>query len=370
MNSGFTATRVAARPPAPASRAGTRCSSAVPGSTVLRSTTVCGSARLRTAWPMLWPVRTTASKSRRPLARLGVPTQIRDRSDSATAWSLEVVARRRPAPTTSWRSSGRPGSMIGEAAWLIMETFSALTSTPTTVCPAFARQAAVTHPTYPRPNTLTRIPQHLPTLVFEFVDDLRPRVPLLDESPARRAERAALRGIAQERGHRLGEGGGIVGAQEMPARRQWKALGAHRGRDDGLGHRERLEDLEPASAADPERHYVHRRLGHVRPDVVDETGHPHARRRSDVAESVRWVSADHGQGGRRDLAADARQHRLDEVGDAVLVRVPVHRAGEDEPSRDLRDAVGREVVDVDARRHRANPGGRRDGGQQAPIGVR
>ncbi len=53
MNSGLTATRVAARPPAPASSAGTRYCSAVPGSTVLRSTTVCGSACLRTAWPML-----------------------------------------------------------------------------------------------------------------------------------------------------------------------------------------------------------------------------------------------------------------------------------------------------------------------------
>jgi hypothetical protein len=85
MNSGLTATRVAARPPAPASSAGMRYCSAVPGSTVLRSTTVCGSACLRTAWPMLCPVRTTASTSMRPFAPLGVPTQISETSDSPTA---------------------------------------------------------------------------------------------------------------------------------------------------------------------------------------------------------------------------------------------------------------------------------------------
>src|SRR5262249_22345697 len=123
---------------------------------------------------MLSPVRATASMSIRPLARLGVPTQISEMSDAAIACSLELVARRRPVPTTSRRSSGNPGSTIGEVAELIIATFSAFTSTPTTAWPAFARQAAVTHPTYPRPNTLTRITKHLPTLPFEFVHDFRP----------------------------------------------------------------------------------------------------------------------------------------------------------------------------------------------------
>src|SRR5262250_1610989 len=138
---------------------------------------------------MLWPVRTTASTSMRPLARLGVPTQISEMSDSAIACSLEVVARRRPEPTTSRKRSGRPGSTIGDVAALIIATFSALTSTPTTVWPAFARQAAVTHPTYPRPNTLTRMAYRLLTLVYEFVDDPRPRVARLDQAAARDADR-------------------------------------------------------------------------------------------------------------------------------------------------------------------------------------
>src|SRR5262245_60012427 len=220
MNSGFTATRVAARPPAPASSAGTRYCSAVPGSTVRRSTTVCGSARLPTACPMLWPVRTTASTSMPPFGRLGVPTQISETSESPMAWSLDVVARRRPLPTTSRSSSASPGSTIGEVAALIIATFSAFTSTPATVWPAFARQAAVTHPTYPRPNTLTRIAEHLSTLVFEFVDDLRPRVPLLDQAPAGHADRAAPAGVAQERGHGRGERRGIVRLEKMAVRRQ------------------------------------------------------------------------------------------------------------------------------------------------------
>src|SRR6266566_3234570 len=225
---------------------------------------------------MLWPVRTTASTSIRPFARLGVPTQMSERSDSATAWSLDGVARRRPSPTTSRRSSGSPGSTIGEVAALSIATFSALTSTPTTAWPAFARQAAVTHPTYPRPNTLTRMAKHLLALVFEFVDDLRPRVPLLDETAAGAADRATPAWIPQERGHGLGERGGIVGLQKISTRRQREALGADRRRDHRLGHRKRLEDLEPGPAADPERHDVDGCFGHVRPDVVDETGDVYA----------------------------------------------------------------------------------------------
>src|SRR5439155_17062581 len=38
------------------------------------------------------------------------------------------------------------------------DTLSGFTSTPITSWPVFARQAAVTQPTYPSPNTLTRTP--------------------------------------------------------------------------------------------------------------------------------------------------------------------------------------------------------------------
>ena len=109
-----------------------RTPSTVPGSTVLRRTTVWGSARPRSASPMVWPVRTTASTSSAPLARLGVPTQMSDISDAATARSLDVVARRRFAATTSAISSGSPGSITGERAAFTIETFSGFTSIPTT----------------------------------------------------------------------------------------------------------------------------------------------------------------------------------------------------------------------------------------------
>src|SRR5438445_493447 len=267
---------------------------------------------------MLWPVRTTASTSIRPFERLGVPTQMSERSDSATAWSLDVVARSRPAPTTSRRSSGNPGSTIGEVAELIIATFSALTSTPTTAWPALARHAAVTHPTYPRPNTLTRMATRLLALVFEFVDDPRPGVPLLDEAAAGAPDRATPGRIPQERRHGPGERGGIVGLQKIPTRRQRESLGADRRRDHCLGHRKRLEDLEPGPAADPERHNVDGRLGHVRPDVVDETGDVNPGRVRGGPQARRRVAADHGQGGARHLATNPRQHGLDEVDDAVL----------------------------------------------------
>src|SRR5207245_7474631 len=126
-----------------------------------------------------------------------------------------------------------------EVAELIIATFSALTSTPTTAWPALARHAAVTHPTYPRPNTLTRMVTHLLALVFEFIDDLRPGVPLLDETAAGAPDRATPGRIPQERRHGPGERGGIVGLQKSPARRQREARGGERRPDHRPGHRHR-----------------------------------------------------------------------------------------------------------------------------------
>src|SRR5207247_11123215 len=105
-----------------------------------------------------------------------------DTSDSATACSLDVVARRRPIPTTVASSSPSPGSTTGGVAALIIATFSALMSTPTTSWPALARQAAVTDPTYPSPKTLTRMGEHLLAPGFEFGRILSPRVQLLPDA--------------------------------------------------------------------------------------------------------------------------------------------------------------------------------------------
>src|SRR5207245_2511407 len=107
--------------------------------------------------------RSIASTSSCPLARPGVPTQSSATSDRSIAFPGSVVAPSRPAPTTSARSPPRPGSITGGEAALTSATLSGLASTPVTSCPARARQAAVTHPTYPSPNTLTRTASpHLP----------------------------------------------------------------------------------------------------------------------------------------------------------------------------------------------------------------
>src|SRR4029077_19984117 len=98
-----------------------------------------------------------ARRSSCPLLHPGVPTQMSESDELATASGTDVVALSRRAPTTSPRSSASPGSTTGEAAALIISTFSWSTSTPTTSCPALAKQAAVTDPTYPSPKTLTRM---------------------------------------------------------------------------------------------------------------------------------------------------------------------------------------------------------------------
>ena len=78
----------------------------------------------------------------------GVPTQISD-----TSALLERLGRRRrraqaaAACAPLAMSSTIPGSTTGLSPALIAATFVASTSTPTTVCPLWARPAAVTVPT-------------------------------------------------------------------------------------------------------------------------------------------------------------------------------------------------------------------------------
>ncbi len=79
--------------------------------------------------------------------RLGVLTEIRDSSVAAMAAAGSVVADRRPAATFLAISSGSPGSTIGLRPAFSDATLSALTSTPTTVCPSSASAAPVTLPT-------------------------------------------------------------------------------------------------------------------------------------------------------------------------------------------------------------------------------
>jgi len=81
------------------------------------------------------------------LSRLGVPTQIKASSDSATTSSTAVLERSRPAAVTSASSSPNPGSTSGEVPELTIATLSGLMSIPITRCPALARHAAVTQPT-------------------------------------------------------------------------------------------------------------------------------------------------------------------------------------------------------------------------------
>ena len=98
MNSGFTATlQIAGETtgPLPARSAGMSRPAIVPGSTVLRSTTVKRPARPRRPRPICSPTRSIAEKSGWPFRCGGVPTQISARSVLATASSLEQVARRR-----------------------------------------------------------------------------------------------------------------------------------------------------------------------------------------------------------------------------------------------------------------------------------
>jgi hypothetical protein len=79
--------------------------------------------------------------------RLGVPTQINDRSVSAIASLVLVVARSAPRRTESSINSRSPFSTMGLRPSFTLAALSGFTSTPTTVCPSAANDAAETLPT-------------------------------------------------------------------------------------------------------------------------------------------------------------------------------------------------------------------------------
>src|SRR2546428_13389614 len=90
--------------------------------------------------------------------------------------------------------------------------------------------------------------------VVEITGHLRPRVPFLHEAPARSAERSTTIAISQERCHRAGEFGRIVGPQEVLAGNEGKALGPDRRRHYRLAHGEGFEERQPCASAVPYRH--------------------------------------------------------------------------------------------------------------------
>src|SRR6266545_4948434 len=362
MNSGFTATRTqpAASAPAALRSAGINRRSVVPGSTVLRSTTVYGLGPAPSARPISSPTRSMAAKSGCPLERDGVPTQIRARWLSATASAALVVARSRPFFTISAMSSPSPGSTSGDSPRPTAPTLSGFTSTPMTSWPARARQAAVTHPTYPSPKTLTRMVGHrVLANGLELTRYLRPGVALLHQPAARRGELTSPLGIAEQGHHRVGELGRLFGLEIVLARGERKPLGAHLGSDHRFAHGQRLEDLEARTAADPKGHHVNLPLGQMRADILHGTRElDSGRRRSGLEPRARIAPRD-GQGSLRRLAPDQGPDGPAEVEDGILVRVPVHGSGEDEPALHFRCPIGSEIVHVHPRRHRIHSGARR-----------
>src|SRR5580692_10250747 len=100
-------------------------------------------------------------RSSLPFFKLGVPTQTNDTSEFNTAAVESVVACRRPARCASATISLMRASIIGVRPEPIISTLAWLTSTPITLWPMDAKQAAETEPTYPKPKMLTDKPKRI-----------------------------------------------------------------------------------------------------------------------------------------------------------------------------------------------------------------
>ena len=113
--------------------------------------------RLAMTAPSSSVTRSTKPRSTVPSLRAGVPTDTRTTSASAAEAARSDDTRSRPDSTPVAISSSSPGSTIGLTPRSSGSSLCGSTSTPTTLCPSFDRQAAVTAPTYPRPTTTTFI---------------------------------------------------------------------------------------------------------------------------------------------------------------------------------------------------------------------
>ena len=114
---------------------------------------------------------------------------------------------------------------------------------------------------------------HLFTTFLELAGDRRPRVIRLDEVASRLSEGIALLRIAQQPYDGAGKLAGVVGRHEVAPWFEREPFGTHRGRDDRLGHRQRLENLEARAAAGPKRNDVDGGLGNRRPHVINRARH-------------------------------------------------------------------------------------------------
>src|SRR4029079_9052516 len=81
---------------------------------------------------------------------------------------------------------------------------------------------------------------------FEIARDLTPRVALVHESSSLGAKRGTSGRVVEQVENGTSERIVAVGRDEVSIRDEAKAFGANRGRDDGLGHRGRFEDLQAA----------------------------------------------------------------------------------------------------------------------------
>src|ERR1700733_1770633 len=156
MNSGLVVTwkSLPSRLPEADSICGTTTLSMLPGSIVLRTTTVCLVFLARNASPISLETCSTCDKSGCPPLLPGVPTQTNDIVVSRTASTALAVAVKRLAPYTFVSSSANPGSNTGVWPARNNLSLSGFASTPMTSCSLSARHTAVTEPTYPSPKTL------------------------------------------------------------------------------------------------------------------------------------------------------------------------------------------------------------------------
>src|SRR5581483_4801749 len=137
--------------------------------------------------------------------------------------------------------------------------------------------------------------------------------------------------IFQNADHGTRESFRRVGHQNLPPVIHGQPFGTNRSGDNGFFHGHRLINFDPRAPADAERDDVSSRAFHMGSDVLDAPGDDNRRvTLAQFQQAGERASPDHGQSHFRYGLPDAREDLFGEILNRVLVRQPVHRAGEDQ----------------------------------------
>jgi hypothetical protein len=149
--------------------------------------------------------------------------------------------------------------------------------------------------------------------------------------------------IGKQGSDRLREVHGLVCNEQMLSMIYVEALAANRGTNHSFAKSQRLQNLQPRTAANAEWCYNNLSASYVGAHVRYKAGQYNAGKPAQFFDIAGWVGSNNGQGGVRNLLPDEGPDLVDEEKDRLSIGSVMKRAGEYNASRLLLDVKQRDI---------------------------